>query len=77
MTYNHISSSMTPARLGDLLARNSMTRDDLAAMADIPARAIDAIDAGDYDPPLSIAYKLAAALNVPVEQLYSDSEMKE
>lgn len=76
MTYDHVQASMTAARLSDLLTRNSMTRDELAAMADIPSTAIDAIDAGDYDPPLSVAYKLAAALNVPVEQLYSDPEEK-
>ena len=72
MTYNHITSYMSKSRLGELLERNKMSRDELAKLVDASPKTISAIENGDYDPPLSFAYKLAAALNVPVEKLFTD-----
>lgn len=72
MTYDHIQSSISKSRLAELLERNDMTHDDLAKFLGSSARTLQAIEKGDYDPPLSFAYKLAAALQVPVEQLFSD-----
>lgn len=72
MTYNHIEAFMSKSRLGELLERSEMTRDELAKFLNISPKTIAAIEKGDYDPPLSFAYKLAAALKVPVERLFSD-----
>jgi putative transcriptional regulator len=70
--YDHVSSILTKARIKELLKRNNMTREDLAKLTGATPKTLDAIESGKYDPPLSIAYKLAAALNVPVEDLYAD-----
>jgi len=72
MTYNHIANYMPKSRLGELLERNGMTRKELAKLLDASPKTIAAIEKGDYDPPLSFAYKLAAALEIPVERLFSD-----
>lgn len=72
MTYDHITSYMHKNRLAVLLERAGMTREDLAKFLKVSPKTLAAIEKGDYDPPLSFAYKLAAALNVPVERLFSD-----
>lgn len=72
MTYNHIQAFMTKGRLEELLERNEMSRDELAKLMGASERTIEAIDKGEYDPPLSVAYKLAAALRMPVERLFTD-----
>ena len=72
MTYNHIASHMSRSRLVELLERKRMTRDELAELLGASSKTLEAIEHGNYDPPLSFAYKLAAALEVPVERLFSD-----
>jgi len=70
--YDHVSSVLTKTRIKELLERNNMTHEELIKLTGATARTIEAIEGGNYDPPLSMAYKLAAALNVPVEDLYQD-----
>lgn len=72
MTYNHIQPFLTKHRLGELLDRAGMSRDDLAKFIETTPQVLEAIEDGKYDPPLSMAYKLAGALEVPVEDLYED-----
>lgn len=72
MCYNHIANFMPKARLAELLDRNGMSRDELAKKLSISPKTIDAIEQGDYDPPLSFACKLAAELRIPVERLFAD-----
>jgi putative transcriptional regulator len=72
MTYNHISSFMPKTRLKELLARSGVTREELAKLLGASPRTLAAIEKGDYDPPLSVAYRLAAALKIPIERLYAD-----
>jgi putative transcriptional regulator len=72
MCYNHIQNFMSKPRLLELLDRAGMTKEDLADRLNVPAKAIDAIEQGNYDPPLSFAYKLAAELKIPVERLFTD-----
>jgi len=72
MTYDHMTAHMTPDRFAELLERNSTTWDEVAKLVDVSPTTLEAIQKGNYDPPLSLAYKLAAALNVSVEKLYSD-----
>lgn len=63
---------MPKSRLDELLQRNGLSKEELAKRLNISAKTIKAIEHGDYDPPLSFAYKLAAELKVPVERLFSD-----
>jgi putative transcriptional regulator len=72
MCYDHLTSHLTKSRIGELLERNKMTYEELAKLMNVPAGTLNAIQDGRYDPPLSVAYKLAAALNVPVEKLFDD-----
>lgn len=72
MTYNHMQPFMSKSRLPELLERSGMTRKELAKLLNASPNTLAAIEKGDYDPPLSFAYKLAAALKIPVERLYSD-----
>ena len=72
MTYNHMTASLSKSRLGELMERNGVTRAELAELLRSSPKTLEAIEKGDYDPPLSLAYKIAAALKVPVERLYTD-----
>lgn len=72
MCYNHIANFMAKSRLGELLDRAGMTREELAERLNVSVKTVAAIEKGDYDPPLSFAYKLAAELKIPVERLFSD-----
>lgn len=72
MCYNHIANFMPKSRLGELLERIGMTRDELAKNLNVSSKTLVAIEKGNYDPPLSFAYKLAAELKIPVERLFTD-----
>ena len=72
MCYNHVASFMPKTRLHELLERAGMSREDLASRLNVTSKTINAIEQGDYDPPLSFAYRLAAELKIPVERLFSD-----
>lgn len=72
MCYNHIQNFMSKPRLGELLERAGLTHEELARRLNVPLKTVTAIEKGNYDPPLSFAYKLAAELRVPVERLFSD-----
>ena len=72
MCYNHVANYMPKARLAELLDRANMTREELAKNLDVSAKTLSAIESGDYDPPLSFAYKLSAELQIPVERLFTD-----
>ncbi|MFO0579678.1 MAG: helix-turn-helix transcriptional regulator [Polyangia bacterium] len=70
--YNHIASALTKTRINVLLERSGISRDELAKLTGASHKTLEAIESGHYDPPLSIAFKIAAALNVPIEHLYED-----
>ncbi len=74
MCYDHITSHLTKSRIGELLERNNMTYDELAKLTDASSATLQAMQDGRYDPPLSVAHKLAAALKVPVEKLFDDED---
>jgi len=73
VTYNHITAHLTKSRLDELMKRSNVSREELAKLMAVSDETLKAISDGRYDPPLSIAYKLAAALKVPVEDLYEDT----
>lgn len=72
MCYNHLTNHLTKARLSELLDRKKMTFEEFAQLVEAPTHTLKAIENGDYDPPLSLAYKIAAALQIPVERLFTD-----
>lgn len=76
MCYDHLVSNLTKARVDELLKRNNMTVDELGKLIKASPATLKAIQDGRYDPPLSVAHKLAAAFNIPVERLYDDEDGK-
>ena len=77
MLYDHISSVFKPGRLSVLLKRapgDANTRESLARLVGCPMETLDAIEKGGYEPPLQLALKLSAALQVPLEYLLSDDQ---
>jgi putative transcriptional regulator len=75
MLYDHIQSVFKPGRLQELLQKapsDAGTKEELAKLVGCSQETLDAIEKGNYQPPLQLAYKLAAAFKVPVEYLLSD-----
>lgn len=75
MLYDHIASVFKPGRLQQLLKRapgDANSREKLARLVGCSQETLDAIAKGSYEPPLQLAYKLSAALKVPLEYLLSD-----
>ena len=57
-------------RLREFRARFDLTQEDLAVAVDVSRQAIIAIEAGKYDPSLSLAFKLAKFFKVKIEDLF-------
>lgn len=74
MCYDHVVSNLTKARVEELLTRNNMTEEELAKLINASPLTLKAIQDGRYDPPLSVAHKLAGAFNIPVEKLFDDED---
>jgi putative transcriptional regulator len=75
MLYDHIASFFNPNRLQELLKSapdDANSREKLAKLVGCSLGTLNAIEKGVYEPPLQLAYKLAAAFKVPVESLFSD-----
>lgn len=52
-------------------AKRDLTQADLAEMAGVTRRSINAIEAGKMVPSVLLALKIARALGVPVETIFS------
>ena len=52
-------------------AKRDLTQADLATLADVTRKSINAIEAGRMVPSIVLALRLAKALGVPVEELFS------
>ncbi len=52
-------------------AKRDLTQAELAALADVTRKSINAIEAGRMVPSIVLALRLAKALQVPVEELFS------
>jgi putative transcriptional regulator len=77
MLYDHIAADFKPGRLQDLLKRapdDANSKEKLATLVGCSKETLDAIEKGKYEPPLQLAYKLSAALRVPLEYLLSDDQ---
>jgi putative transcriptional regulator len=51
--------------------RNEMTQQDLAERVGVTRQTINAIELGKYSPSLEVAFRIAAALAVPLEQAFA------
>jgi putative transcriptional regulator len=67
MTQTTISNSIRRLRF----ERNEMTQQDLAERVGVTRQTINAIEAGKYSPSLEVAFRIAAALGVRLEEVFS------
>lgn len=58
------------SRLRLLRAEHGLTQEDLAARIGVSRQAINALETERHDPSLDLAYKIAAAFGVAVEQVF-------
>ena len=64
-------------KLRELRNRRKWSRPDLAKKAGISAKAIEKYETGEREPTANSVVLLAEALDVPVETLYGDKEIKD
>ena len=50
--------------------RNEMTQQDLAERVGVTRQTINAIEAGKYSPSLEVAFRIATALGVRIEEVF-------
>jgi putative transcriptional regulator len=51
--------------------RNEMTQQDLAELVGVTRQTINAIEAGKYSPSLEVAFRIAVALGVRLEDVFA------
>jgi len=73
MNNDHISNQIRRLRFEN----GEMTQQQLADRAGVTRQTIIAIEAGKYAPSLLLAFRIARAFNVPIEQVfqYGDKEI--
>jgi putative transcriptional regulator len=67
MTQTTISNTIRKMRF----ERNEMTQQDLAERVGVTRQTINAIEAGKYSPSLEVAFRIAVALGVRLEDVFS------
>lgn len=60
------------SRLRLLRAEHGLTQEELAERVGVSRQAINALETERHDPSLDLAYKLAAAFALPVEQVFAN-----
>ena len=50
--------------------RNELTQQDLAESVGVTRQTINAIELGKYSPSLEVAFRIAAVLDVPLDQVF-------
>ena len=66
MTQTAITNTIRKLRF----ERNEMTQQDLAERVGVTRQTINAIELGKYSPSLEVAFRIAAAFNAPLEQVF-------
>lgn len=51
-----------------------MTQSDLAEALKVSRQTVNAIENGKFDPSLPLAFKLARLFDIPIEEIFDDSE---
>lgn len=67
MTQTLITNSIRKLRF----ERNEMTQQDLAERVGVTRQTINAIEAGKYSPSLEVAFRIAVALGVRIEDVFT------
>ena len=60
-------------RLRVLRAERSWSQADLGGELGVSRQAVNAIETGKYDPSLPLAFKIARLLELPIEEIFDDS----
>lgn len=58
------------SRLRVLRAEREWTQEDLASATGVSRQAINALETERHDPSLDLAFRISAAFDVPVEQVF-------
>ena len=58
-------------RLQLIRTERGMSRQDVALLVDVNVQTIGFIERGDYSPSLELAFKIAGALDVGIEAMFS------
>ena len=56
--------------------QGEMTQQQLADQVGVTRQTINAVEAGKYSPSLEVAFRIARAFNVPLEEVFQFSEPK-
>ncbi len=67
MTQTAVTNSIRKLRF----ERDEMTQQDLAERVGVTRQTINAIELGKYSPSLEVAFRIAAALGVRIEEVFS------
>lgn len=76
MTYTHVQSDFRPRRISELLEQappDANTREGLAKLIGVSTETINQMEQEGFEPTLNMAYKLAAAFQIPLENLFTDN----
>ena len=60
-------------RLRVLRAEREWSQAELGARLDVSRQAVNAIETGKYDPSLPLAFKIARLFELPIEEIFNDS----
>ena len=60
-------------RLRVLRAERGWSQADLGARLDVSRQAVNAVETGKYDPSLPLAFKIARLFDMPIEEIFDDS----
>jgi putative transcriptional regulator len=60
------------SRLRLLRAEREWTQEQLAAAIGVSRQAINALETGRHDPSLDLAFRIASAFNLPIEQVFTN-----
>ncbi len=60
-------------RLRVLRAERGWSQAELGARLDVSRQAVNAVETGKYDPSLPLAFKIARLFEMPIEEIFDDS----
>lgn len=61
-------------RLRELREQHELTQEDLAVRVGVSRQTIISLEKGKYNPSISLAYKLARAFNLSIEEVFIFNE---
>ena len=61
-------------KLKVLRAEKDMTQADLATSLAVSRQTVNAIEKGKFDPSLPLAFKISKLFELPIEEIFDDSE---